>query len=482
MYTKVYKKGEGTVNDTVSAAQASVPLRVPATASMPLRPSSAVAITLCLLAAHPVAAQEVVHLPAEDRVLDADFEEVYRVGSLDGDEWEQFGTIHEAAFDGQGNLYLVDSYALRVVVVDRRGDFLGTIGRPGDGPGEFAFPRNLTVMPDGRIVVSDIRHRAFQIYDSDGSFIRNVRLGDDLLGIRGRLYADRGRDAAVILSGDLALIESARVFAEAMGEPSIPDGWTARFEEREPGKRPVRRLALEGDNVVRETIIDAWAPPSAGIVEVRMGGQTHSMEGQTPPPRTFDPGLFVAPPPGGGVAFSDSSAYAIKLTDSGGAVSRILSRPFQPEPVTGRILEAEIERQIEARAEAAVARLGGGRPAVDGRTGNPIQGIPDEMVREAARNSTRAFLDAVPAADEVPVVRDLRTTWDGLIWVQRRGEEPVSDGPVDVLTVDGRYLGSYPDGTRVPDAFGPDGLVAFIEIGELGESTVVVRRVPPVAN
>lgn len=440
-----------------------------------------VSLPLCLLAGVAVSAQEVVELPAEDRPLDADFEEVYHVGSLDGDDWEQFGTVHEAAFDGQGNLYLVDSYALRVVVVDRYGDFLGTIGRPGDGPGEFAFPRNLTVMPDGRIVVSDTMHRAFQIYDGDGSFIRSVRLGDDLLGIRGRLFADPGRDAAVILSGDLALIESARAF-EASGAGAIPDSWTARFEQREPGKRPVRRLALEGDNVVRETIVDAWAPPSAGIIEVRLGGQTHSMEGQSPPPRTFDPGLFVAPLPGGGVAFSDSSAYAIKITDPGGGVPLILSRPFQPEPVTGRILEAEIERQIEASAEAAVARLGGGRPAVDGRTGNPVQGIPDEMVREGARRSTRAFLDALPAADEVPVVRDLRTTRDGLIWVQRRGHAPVSDGPIDVLTVDGRYLGSYPDGTVMPDAFGPDGLVAFIEIGELGESTVVVRRVPPVLN
>ena len=440
-----------------------------------------VSLPLSLLAAVSVAAQEVVHLPAEDRPLDADFEEVYRVGSLDGDDWEQFGTILEAAFDEQGNLYLVDSYALRVVVVDPYGGFLRTIGRAGDGPGEFAFPRNLTVMPDGRIVVSDTRHRAFQIYDRDGSFIRSVRLGDDLLGIRGRLFADPGRDAAVILSGDLALIESARAF-EVSGAGAIPDGWTARFEEREPGKRPVRRLALEGEGVVRETIVDAWAPPSAGVIEVRLGGQTHSMEGQSPPPRTFDPGLFVAPLPGGGVAFSDSSAYAVKLTDPGGAVALILSRPLQPEPVTGRILEAEIERQIEESAEAAVARLGGGRRVVDGRTGNLVQGIPDEMVREGARRSTRAFLDALPAADEVPVVRDLRATWDGLIWVQRRGGAPVSDGPVDVLTVDGRYLGSYPDGTVMPDAFGPDGLVAFIEIGELGESTVVVRRVPPVLN
>ncbi len=34
----------------------------------------------------------------------------------------------------------------------------------------------------------------------------------------------------------------------------------------------------------------------------------------------------------------------------------------------------------------------------------------------------------------------------------------------------------------MPDAFGPDGLVAFLETGELGESIVVVRRVAALAN
>ena len=140
------------------------------------------------------------------------------------------------------------------------------------------------------MVVSDLMHRAFQLYGSDGGFIRSVRFSNDLLTIRGRVFADLRRDAALILSGDLMLIESARFF-ETLGEPSVAERRAGRFEAREPGKRPVRRLALEGDSVIRETIVEAWAPTSAGAVEVRMGGRTLSMAGQTPPPRTFDPGL-----------------------------------------------------------------------------------------------------------------------------------------------------------------------------------------------
>ena len=43
--------------------------------------------------------------------------------------------------------------------------------------------------------------------------------------------------------------------------------------------------------------------------------------------------------------------------------------------------------------------------------------------------------------------------------------------------MDGRYLGTYPAGAvAMPDAFGPDGLVAFIERNEQDVQTVVVRR------
>ena len=48
---------------------------------------------------------------------------------------------------------------------------------------------------------------------------------------------------------------------------------------------------------------------------------------------------------------------------------------------------------------------------------------------------------------EVPVLYALRTTWEGNLWVQRRGEEPHVDlGPIDVLTPSCRYLGTSTEG------------------------------------
>ena len=69
---------------------------------------------------NPLAAQEVIELPAEDRLLDADFEEVYRVGAFNGSEWETFGRVRGVAFDPSGNLYVLDSQAARIVVATQQ--------------------------------------------------------------------------------------------------------------------------------------------------------------------------------------------------------------------------------------------------------------------------------------------------------------------------------------------------------------------------
>ena len=99
------------------------------------------------------------------------------------------------------------------------------------------------------------------------------------------------------------------------------------------------------------------------------------------------------------------------------------------------------------------------------------------------RKSRREDIENLRFFSEVPVIRDLRTSWNGMIWVRRRGEERTGDGPIDVLDMAGRYVGGYRTGaTEVPDAFGPNGLVAFIERDELGVETVVVRRTPREVN
>ena len=50
-------------------------------------------LTLTLVAT-ALPAQEVVELPGQDQRIEPDFEEVYRVGVLDGESWEMLGQVN----------------------------------------------------------------------------------------------------------------------------------------------------------------------------------------------------------------------------------------------------------------------------------------------------------------------------------------------------------------------------------------------------
>ena len=385
------------------------------------------------LATPALLAQEVIELPAQDRILEAEFEEVYRVGSIDGDEWEQFSRVFAVGFGQSGNLHVMDDQAGRIVVVSQEGEFVREFGRIGDGPGEFDANTNtavgFAVLRDGRSVVFDPGHGAFHVFGPDGEFERSVRMsGNAHYLIRTLLPARDGRNV---------ITTSVSALAFGMGGPArIP----------EPSFRAVYRFVLTGDEAVQDTVIRAWRPIG------RPAGQRSSEY-----PFGFEPALLAKALPDGSLVYTDSSAYAIKVAREDGELIRVLTRPFRPEPVTDRIREEEVERALEENEER-VARSGGRLAAAWAEVG-----------RERVRN--------MEFHHEVPVVRDLQTSWEGTIWVLRRGEEPSSDGPIDVLTPDGRYIGTIAAGaTGLPDAFGPDGLAAFIKRDEFDVASVVVRR------
>jgi hypothetical protein len=80
-------------------------------------------------------------------------------------------------------------------------------------------------------------------------------------------------------------------------------------------------------------------------------------------------------------------------------------------------------------------------------------------------------------AEMMPVIRRIRTDPDDRIWVQRDGGPGNTDYPIDILRADGRYVGTL-KGVDLPDAIGPDGLLAFIETDDLGVQRVTVRKAP----
>ena len=380
-------------------------------------------------------AQEMVELPGEDRPLVAGLVEVYRIGSASAvSDWEVLGAVPAADFDENGNLYLLDAPA-RVLAVTPAGSFLGQIGRLGEGPGEFRRPEHLDVLPSGRIAVSDLGHFAFHIFGPDGAFERMVRV-----------------DAAKLNMSDIVAFLRAGTF----GAHAAREG-AAIFSD---GIRKIMRTDLSLDEVRTDTFVEAWAPPGT---EEKSGNMADMLSGGL---WGFEPPLAFDALPGGGIAFSDSSAYAIKVTGPSGEVLRVLRRPIDPEPATDRARQAEKDREL--------AQLGLSR--------DPSGRVPPDVLALVGvfRAAHARLIENMQFFPEVPVLYALRSTWEGNLWVQRRGDEPDVDlGPIDVLTPDGRYLGTLDRRMRMPDGFGPNGLVVFIENDEFDVPVIVVKRLPP---
>ena len=395
-----------------------------------IRTATCRALAACLLSTLPITAQEIINLPGEDRWIEPRFEELYRVGSLSGEDWEQFGSIRRVAFDGAGQLYVFDKQARYIFVVGQGGELRHTLGGPGDGPGEFRNPDGLSVMRDGRVAILDTGYPGFHLFNADGEYERRVRLpGSGSRMMHTDYFPYPGGDAVVSAVGSLPLL--IQFFDEGRDQSHT--------------SRPVERLILTGDMVTRDTVAEGWLPPGGEPVTI---GERSA--------KVFGPRMLLGVLPDGSVAFSDSSAYAIRVARPGTGVWRGLRRPLQPIPVTKRMIDGERNRQLERVDETEGLR----HPS---------------LIR-----MEREVIAKLEFFEEVSILREMKTGWNGEIWVQRGGEEPLDDnGPIDVITMDGRYLGSFRAGAiQLPSAFGPDGVVAFIETDELGVNTVVVKRLP----
>lgn len=403
-------------------------------------------------------------LGAQDVPLAWDFPEVWRAGGLDAPLWAQFTRPGEVAFDGSGNLYVVDGEARHIVKVGPDGSLVTTIGRAGEGPGEFGLIVDVIVWPDGSFIVNDGLRNGFQLFSADGGFERVVRwrpatgqldLPSNMLrtmrpGPRpGTLYA-QGSDAVMgRMLGALAELIG--------GEP----------EEEAADDRMIEELDLAGDVVTGETVLEAWRPPrpESPNAEIELGNLASMMSAVTEAP-IFEPELVWDVLPGGAIAYADSSTYTIRIVRDG-ALLNTLTRPITPQPVTPA-LEAEAREETLRQADSYMA---GEDPEIPGL---------DMAAALQARAAIRENFENVTFYPELPAIAEIRTTPDGFVWVRR--QDPVivdNDGLIDVFDPEGSYVGTFPrDGLRMPGAFGPDGLVAYWETDDMDIPSIVVYRLP----
>jgi len=74
------------------------------------------------------------------------------------------------AIDSEGNICIFDSQDFSIKVFSPEGTFVKSIGRQGEGPGEFQSIGPMKFFPDGRLLVLDWRTRRTSFFDPKGKF------------------------------------------------------------------------------------------------------------------------------------------------------------------------------------------------------------------------------------------------------------------------------------------------------------------------
>jgi hypothetical protein len=89
----------------------------------------------------------------------------------------RFRQVTDIAWDAQDNGYISDGYInSRVAKIDKDGNWIGSFGTPGDGPGQFNTPHTIAVDAQNLIYVGDRGNRRIQVFDGTGKLIRQIHI------------------------------------------------------------------------------------------------------------------------------------------------------------------------------------------------------------------------------------------------------------------------------------------------------------------
>ncbi len=94
-----------------------------------------------------------VNISSEETV-ELHLTKLWEVGG-ESDDWI-FGNVTQIIEDADGNIYVLDGQLCHIAVFSPGGELLRTIGREGEGPGEFYNPQDLFHVPGGTLGVAQV--------------------------------------------------------------------------------------------------------------------------------------------------------------------------------------------------------------------------------------------------------------------------------------------------------------------------------------
>lgn len=221
------------------------------------------------------------------------FDEAWRFGT--DDDPVLFGEPVQARVGPKGKVYVLDAQLSQVVVLSPDGKFIRTIGREGEGPGEFRGAADMVVWPDGRILVNCGAPGKMVCFAADGTPVDNFMPVGVSEGTPMYLRVEAGPSGAIVLCGATTAME---------GRHLTQTTYLASFDADGTERVRFHEATLEGD----------------------FGSTTYDE-----PTFTGFKGQWSASPTGEVAAALDFDAYRIHVWAPDGTPVRIIERPgYEP--------------------------------------------------------------------------------------------------------------------------------------------------------
>ena len=110
--------------------------------------------------------------------------EMFRIGDETAGDTIVFGDVDGLAVNTAGQLFVGDGSANCVLVFSPEGTYLGQIGGPGSGPGEFRSVSNVLIGRNDSIYVFDWRRNWLSVFAPDTwNYARHTVLAEDVAGL-----------------------------------------------------------------------------------------------------------------------------------------------------------------------------------------------------------------------------------------------------------------------------------------------------------
>ena len=356
---------------------------------------------------------------ASDAMCAVGEEPLLVVGNREDDPAHLFGDVAGAARLSDGSVAVVDPTVDQVRIFDETGEHLRSLGRMGDGPGEFRNAWYVWVRPGDTLWVGDYRPWRYNVFAADGAWSRAVELDP--------IYPNPSRGGGVLSNGTLVTAWLTRGSSRSFDTPD-----TLVVEAHDPDGKLVGVLAGLPNRRLGQIRDSTWPDLFIGPV--------------------FDSRASVSAR-GDHIAMGTGREAEVRVLDSEYRLTTIVRWNAGDRSVSGADLDAYRE---DYRAQNA-------------------------WRSEPSRTAGPTLSPRRPAADQFPAFSGLLMGNAGHLFVfpYRRPGRPEPESGAMVFSPTGEFMCRLPP---MPDhslaEAGPDYLLT-VHTDELDVSTVVVHSFAP---